>query len=129
VSTLILIVVDNLSDDHYFRVRAKVNDEWYPSTWSNIVQLQIITGIDELHDNSSVVFPNPFSDQIIITPNKVLQNASIRIYDCLGNLYHSLDTGQNSKNIVIQTLNWNPGIYFVRIANSDSRQHFKIIKN
>lgn len=127
--TSILIVVNNLTDDQYFRVRAKVNDEWYPSTWSNNVQLQVITGIDETENESALsIFPNPFTNQLNILPSGNYRDASIRVYDIAGNLYYHTDVSQISNGITIPSHNWNTGIYMIEIVGAELQQHFKIIK-
>jgi hypothetical protein len=127
--TSILIVVDNLSDDLYFRVRAKVNGEWYPSTWSNTVQLQVITGIDETGNEETLsIFPNPFIHQLNILPSGNFSDASIRVYDMAGKVCYHTVVDKNSNGLTIPTQNWKPGIYMIEIDGAESQYHSKIIK-
>lgn len=128
--TSLLIIVDDLSDDHYFRVKAKVNDEWYPSSWSNISQLQIVTGIEELRNADLVkISPNPFSDcLIILSSEKYGSDISVRVYDMTGRLFYMLDEKQFLDKISIPAQLWRKGVYMIEVTSSGSHQVLKAIK-
>jgi len=127
--TTLLIVVNNPEDNHSYRVRAKVNDYWYPSTWSNVVQLDILTGNNELSftDDDVTVYPNPFSGYLKVgTDMKSSGNQTIKIYDLTGK--EILKT-ENSNGIVeISTTEWEKGIYFIKIIYNDKEIIRKVIK-
>jgi hypothetical protein len=127
--TTLLIVVNNPEDNHSYRVRAKVNDYWYPSTWSNVVQLDILTGNNELSftDDDVTVYPNPFSGYLKVgTDLRSSGIQTIKIYDLTGK--EILKT-ENSNGIVeISTTEWEKGIYFIKIIYNDKEIIRKVIK-
>ncbi|MCD4698361.1 MAG: C10 family peptidase [Bacteroidales bacterium] len=128
--TSILIVVENVADDYFFRVRAKVNDEWYPSSWSNNIQLQIITGVEDLPaENIAVIYPNPFYDNLTIVPSaNYNQDVSVRIFEMEGKIVYRSGNEQLSDQINIPAGSWNKGVYIVDIKTGSLHQMFKIIK-
>jgi hypothetical protein len=129
--TSLLVIVDDLSDNYYFRVKAKVNDEWYPSSWSNISQLQIITGIEEFGNvGLAKVSPNPFSDRLTILPSGEFgRDISVRVYDMTGKMLYNSGKEQFSDEINIPARLWNKGVYTIEVTSAGSHQVFKTIKN
>lgn len=127
--TSILIVLDNVMDDHRFRVKAKVNDEWYPSSWSNTVQLQIITSIIETASKNLVnIYPNPFINKLKISLNEDIQDLSIRILNMLGEQVYQSDKKYPSNELEINAMSWGKGIYLIEAEVGGTQQVFKIIK-
>jgi hypothetical protein len=129
--TSILIVIENIADDHFYRVRAKVNDEWYPSSWSNTVQLQIMTVIDdgELPVTRSV-FPNPFNNYFTIYTNLNSQDELlVRIFNSSGKLYYQSDKNIDNEQITVQSENWEKGLYLAEIKSGEIFKVIKIVKN
>lgn len=71
------------------------------------------------------IYPNPFTNNITI--NDVVESSDVFIYDNQGKaVSFSLNT-QNENSII--DLDVVPGIYFIRLKNSESNKTFKIIKN
>ena len=127
--TSLLIVVNNPSDIHSYRVRAKVNDYWYPSTWSNVVQLDILTGNDEVEvpDDIAVVYPNPFTGRLNIKNRSTFAGPqAISVYDIKGALVYKTELSGDVKQI--NTNDWLKGIYFVKISCNDKQTIHKVIK-
>jgi len=128
--TSILVVVENPGDSHYFRVRAKVNDEWYPSTWSNVVQL-LITGINDVSvGNDVMVSPNPFHENVkIVFGENQYRNLFLRIYNSEGKLFYTSGRLMNPEAVGIPALQWKQGVYLLEIVTDREHKILKIIKN
>lgn len=129
--TSLLIVVDDLSNDLYFRVRAKVNDTWYPSSWSNSVQLDIVTGLKILENKQDVisVYPNPFQNNItLFSQDENALHTSIRIFNPTGTIFYVSDENIATEGTTISTHTWPQGFYFLEVKTENSRQVLKIVK-
>ena len=74
--------------------------------------------ISETTANTLLIYPNPVKDRLQIIGQDDL---TIEIYNSLGQKIHSIKC-ENS--IIIETSDWNNGIYFVKINN----KVFKIVK-
>lgn len=88
-----------------------------------------LTGISESQLNNALVsiYPNPAksSINIRIDDSSIFSPVEIRIYDILGKLVY-LET--NAKNIlVINSSNWNSGLYTILIQQDKNSIHKKII--
>jgi hypothetical protein len=100
-----------------------MSDEW--SAMSLPCDYPFTTGINTLKDENSIIYPNPFYDNVFVFTGN---GGSMEIIDVLGKVvYHSeLSNGINK----ISTGHLFTGIYFVKIRNKDNRiQTFKIIKS
>ena len=76
-------------------------------------------------------FPNPFDDNFSINLSSIkLENASLQIYNTLGQLiYKNNFSNNNGKNIItIYSDNWRAGIYIVEIKSNFTTYKTKIIK-
>lgn len=127
--TSLLIVVNNPADIHSYRVRAKVNDYWYPSTWSNVVQLDILTNNEEFKavPDHVVVYPSPFSDYLKVKSFGSSKPELVNVFDLTGNLIFSSETSDDVKEI--NTSDWGKGIYFIEITYQNKKITRKVIKN
>jgi len=84
------------------------------------------TGIDAaaLANETFVMYPNPSSGIVVIESGT--KNCNIKVFNQLGQiLYH---VKSESGNESIDMSNWDNGIYFVEIQNSDNRKIQKLIK-
>ena len=63
-----------------------------------------------------VVYPNPFTDVLYLN-----ENEEIEIRDILGKLIYN-----SSEASKVQTLDWNPGVYFIYLKSK--KQTLKVIK-
>ncbi len=129
--TTLLVVIDNILNDYYFRVRAKVNDEIYSYSWSNEIYLDILTGTEEplSIDNLISVFPNPFCDSFTLDmKTKGSSNLTINIYNVTGELVYQLPETQQKSHFAIQTDEWQKGIYFIRFNSGTESTVKKIVK-
>lgn len=78
-------------------------------------------GIETLGHGSVSVFPNPFSNEIIINCDP---SSKIEIRNSIGQLVLMTE-----KNKSIATASWQKGIYFVTIYEVDKQENFKVVKN
>ncbi|MBI9052282.1 MAG: T9SS type A sorting domain-containing protein [Bacteroidales bacterium] len=87
-----------------------------------------ISGIENI-SLSVIVSPNPANDYITITSEKLLNRATnISIFSSTGNIqYHNNFT--SFYRAIINTSDWNNGLYFIRIKTSDKGITKKIIIN
>jgi len=128
--TSILIVIEDILDDHFYRVRARVNEEWYPASWSNTVQLQIITEIVETSSTDLIeVYPNPFSNDLRIVNRENTQNLSIKILNMMGEQFFQSEDEQSFDELNIYAGYLDKGVYLLEVSSGSSQQVFKIIKN
>ncbi len=126
--TALLIVVNNPADIHSYRVRAKVNDYWYPSTWSNEVQLDILTANNDWEVSADfTTLPNPFSGKILIKSNRTISGKpNLYIYDISGKLIFNSEILNGTKEI--NTTNWDKGIYLIKVKYDNNIITRKVIK-
>ena len=128
--TSLLIVVENLTDDIYFRVRAKVNGDWYPASWSNEVQLDILTNIMSFENDKQVsVYPNPFNENFTIEyPEVTGRPSSIKIYNAAGLLYYETNQSIHPEGVNISSGTWPKGLYFIDVNTGNTHQLLKTVK-
>ena len=90
------------------------------------------TGIENFPDQSLSVniFPNPFSDETILKCHENLLNASVTIYNSLGEKIETL-AGVPGNEIKIERNDLPEGIYFIRIDDGDKTEmaQLEIIEN
>jgi hypothetical protein len=129
--TTLLIILDNLEDDYYFRVRAMVNGEWYPSSWSNTVQVQLITGTEKFEFQAkTILYPNPAGDFCIIeSQSKNELVVALRITDVYGKTLFQLEQKQPAARTLIDIKSWDRGVYLAEIKTLNTRKIIKFIKN
>jgi hypothetical protein len=74
---------------------------------------------------NAVVYPNPVSGEefFIELPNQ--EQTAITVYNSLGQLVHNSQTTR-ARN-AISTINWNSGIYFVKLNSATKQQTIKLI--
>ena len=81
------------------------------------------TNLKEL--NSSIIFPNPFSNILHVNTN-LNEAKKIKLYDILGNLITVMNTNENYNALKLDFLT--PGVYIVIIENSKIKSEHRIIK-
>ncbi len=87
----------------------------------------LIIGTNEEAIHTTRIFPNPFHDQLNIRLIDKRERKFI-LYDLTGECVLNLVSA--SDNIILETGNLNPGMYFLRVSEnaSDIRETFKMIK-
>lgn len=79
-----------------------------------IVVNQLNTPVTELSDSNFKVYPNPTADQLSIDLSSTSNFRSISIVDIYGKIIYE-HTDLNFSNLDIDTQNWSPGVYFVKV--------------
>lgn len=126
--TSLLVLVDDLANNYYFRVRAKVNDAYYPASWSNEAQLGLITATESPEpENEIEVYPTPFDNRFMVRGLEAYKTVTIDVRSMTGQQIFSRHLGGISE-VTIPTDSWNEGVYLVRINADKNHQLIKIIK-
>ena len=130
--TTLLVIIDNVSNDYWFRVRAKVNDEIYSNSWSNEMHLDILTGTEEIgfsDKNLIKVFPNPFNSDLTIDLSQMeTGNSIVEIFNARGDLVYQLAVAQQKPHLSVQSNDWQNGVYFIRVTTGANSTVQKIVK-
>ena len=90
-----------------------------------ITQIIYTVGVDELAEANIHIYPNPVVNQLIIS-NQELAISNIEIYDITGKRIKTQQVG--SKNIIIDTSNWENGMYLIHLKVKNATFVKKIIK-
>jgi hypothetical protein len=86
-----------------------------------------IVSIETLLQNETIIFPNPFYDNITLELNQNIQTLEINIYSIDGKLVYR-NTSINSDKITINTEMLNEGIYVLNVICPEENLTFKVIK-
>ena len=90
-----------------------------------IFNIQTCTiGIDENSANKELVYPNPVQNELTLELSG--QKNDITVTDIEGREIYRTTVGQKS---IINTKDWSPGIYLVKVKSSDKTSTHRIIKN
>ena len=111
-----------------FEIVVKVKDNGvYELSSQAIITINIIpTGIKFTEDNQVIkIYPNPVSDKLIIEIEVNKNNQSVEILNSMGQVVFE---GKLSEKTIVQTSNFSPGIYFMKIENCGSFEFKKILK-
>jgi len=87
------------------------------------VLAQVITSINAKKSNISI-YPNPSNGVFTISGIEV--NASINIYNAIGELVKSIQSTDN--NTTVDLSDYSNGIYFIKIKNNKGEAIQKLIK-
>lgn len=83
----------------------------------------IYTGIEEPTMFTSKIYPNPARDQITIKSENNIDE--VRIYNNLGQLVYSVE--HNNEQVMVNTSNFNTGMYIVEIVFNDNVERRKLL--
>lgn len=78
-------------------------------------KLDAVLGIDDMAINGPILYPNPASETTFLKMNSPLINASIIIYNNMGNEVKKMEH-QSGENIKISIENLPASVYFIRIV-------------
>lgn len=103
------------------------NNVGYISTYSSqIYKNGTGTGTELFDINEAVkVYPNPFSDELIIENNGAIDNLNFEIYNAMGQVVFKGDLVEKT---IIKTGSFTPGVYLLKLGNSKTTEFRKIIK-
>ncbi|WP_345274055.1 T9SS type A sorting domain-containing protein [Flaviramulus aquimarinus] len=112
----------NYSFDDVLFVRVKdSNDNWSITT---ILDEIGILSTEEHLLKSTVIYPNPFQENIKIASTQNLSIEAITIYDTLGKMVYKSDTNSTHLNLGFLP----QGMYFLKLSSNQGKASFKIIK-
>jgi PKD repeat protein len=98
--------------------------------WNDVCRLvsdpMVITGLDDVL-NSIHVFPNPFTNTIIVR-SELKGQMTVVIRDIMGKMVFRKISAQGSAELLIDTSEFNSGIYFIDVAQNNDRDISRIIK-
>jgi hypothetical protein len=86
----------------------------------------VSTGITEANKNNASVYPNPATENILVSLNNPGITNTISIVNMLGQSLHTVQTDQQSLNINLSE--YNKGVYFVTVMNASGTSTIKFIK-
>ncbi len=97
------------------------------SNTANIAMLvDLCTGINKFKNNTSfTVYPNPVSDELIIEFQGNKNNTGFEIVNPIGQVIFN---GNLLEKTVVQTSNFAPGVYLIKLKNGKSYEFKKIVK-
>jgi len=97
------------------------------SNTANIAMLiDLCTGINKFKNNTSfTVYPNPVSDELIIEFQGNKNNTGFEIVNPIGQVIFN---GNLLEKTLVQTSNFAPGVYLIKLKNGKSYEFKKIIK-
>jgi len=84
----------------------------------------LFVGIDEKHENSVVVYPNPAADFVQINVPTILENSTATLHDMQGKLAFTQRIAGQYNQLDISLLP--AGVYILRIANDDVTVNHRI---
>jgi hypothetical protein len=115
-----------LNADFEIVVKVKDNGVGELSSQATIAINIIPAGIKFTEMNQVIkVYPNPVSDKLIIEIEGNKNNPGVEILNSMGQVFFK---GNLSEKTIVQTSNFSPGIYFMKIENCGSFEFKKIVK-
>jgi hypothetical protein len=109
-----------------------VSQDWKTdlAQWENTSRITYdynSTGIDpeKLARKGSVVYPNPFKDQITIQ-SSTLDDHAIQVFNAAGQLIQSIKTNKSVTHLNLGALE--KGVYFMKIKTAKNEQTVKLLK-
>lgn len=128
--TFLLVEIEDLSEEIYFRLRAKAKGKWSNYSWSEelmlVVEHTFINEIEILHEVNA--WPQPFNEFLNIRiPEQQKYPVSIAIYSVEGMLIHTM-YNLTPGSYKINTSDWKPGFYIATINHKSKKKTLKLIK-
>ena len=125
-STGVLSVANGAALNADFTLVVKVLDNNNLSSQATITINIIPTGIESTGNNSTIkVYPNPVSDELIIEIEGNNDRSYFEILNSTGNIVFK---GNLSERTIVPTTSFSPGVYIIKIENSNFFKFIKIIK-
>ena len=126
-TSLLVGLADTLSE-YYFRVKAKVNGEYYFNTWSNTMHLlHSPVGVNNDAAPPEIrLFPNPATNKISIA--NISKNTNIEIVDISGKPYFARKINRKMPLLSIDISSWAKGVYLLKMVQAGKSISQKIVK-
>ena len=96
------------------------------------INLSSVVGLNEFKNELKKVnvFPNPFTDEVIVDNNGNEGINSIKVYDVSSRLLKEIDLHEVKGRIVLkEAADLNKGIYFLELKSENNSRTLKLIKN
>jgi flagellar hook assembly protein FlgD len=100
-----------------------------------VIDMDLISGIEETSSQETTIFPNPFSGQLTIDLSDSKSTTKVEVLDMNGRLLTELFDGIPANR---QSIHWDAddqygnkvknGIYFIRIFSEEKSEMIKVIK-
>lgn len=79
----------------------------------------IFVNIKNLNDNNSIkIYPNPFSTQTTLQVDNLFHNATIKVYNCVGQTVKVIKN-ISGQTIILQRDNLSSGLYFLQLTQDN----------
>ena len=122
-------LVPNIEKSYKYRVRAKTNGFWYSNSLVNTVYLRVhYTSINENQSSIINIFPNPITTQLNIRFSDLSSAELVEVYDITGRIVYSNSLVQNITNLIINSENWDKGMYIVKVKTDSQIISVKTVK-
>ena len=83
-------------------------------------------GIESVQNNSTInVYPNPVSSQLVIEIKGNTTNTNFEILNSMGQLVFK---GNMTEKAIVQTVDFTPGVYVIKLENGKTYEFKKLIK-
>jgi hypothetical protein len=105
---------------YYYRIKQVDKDNAY--SYSSIQKLVV-----PYQDNPSYIFPNPFTNRLILEHRRSQIKGSIVITNAAGNVVYKSKT-INSAKVDLSTSTWAPGMYLMQLIDKGKLSTFKALK-
>lgn len=83
-------------------------------------------GVEESLNSGISMYPNPASDHLTISSDRILSNGQVKLIDVAGNVIQEWGIN-DSHGFDLQWSPIRPGIYFIRITSADANYQQKIV--
>ncbi len=125
--TSLTININDTSQNYYFRVKAKVNGEYYPYTWSNTMQLDYFpVGIRNTTSPVPQISPNPVKN--ILHISNIAQLNKIEIYSMNAILVFQQNLNETNSIFDLDVSHLKKGVYFINLIEDNKQTIKKIVK-
>jgi len=101
------------------------NDEYKPAETTVEITVDIATGIEEILETSTLIYPNPVVSEMVIKFSSS-EERTIRIFDLQGRLKLQKETSSTSERFNLS--NFKSGMYLMRVQAKSESFTYKIIK-
>ena len=92
----------------------------------------LIVGIEDELEGAFNFFPNPVSDEFFLEldPGSLGESIKIIIHNSMGQIVYENDfpAFSGDEQIKINTINFRPGLYILKVLNNKNHLHFKFLK-
>lgn len=103
----------------------KGNDEYAPAEKMIEITVDFATGIEDILDSSTQIYPNPVETEMVIK-FEGSKERTIQIFDLQGKLKLQKETSSNSERISLS--NFKIGMYLMKVQAKNETFTYKIIK-